>query len=248
MLENEATLTCADSPAGPAPDVDMSAYDAWTKVRAAPDFPAPPTSADTSTDAPSTRPRNAPPWWVAIDFPHPVAVSLVATMLIRPMSDVVFPGGVRGSTLYGAAPGVFGGSTLGVSLQYGTLFVPARFTVAGDANALVVSGFGGLGGAWNVLPHTSVYAAAALRYTAMAAAAGWFDNQVDGALLVGVRRRFWGSRRCVGDAATGGFELFLEAAAPIASNGPWFVSAGVTNSWGPGGGYPWFVSLARCKR
>jgi hypothetical protein len=130
-------------------------------------------------------------------------------------------------------------------VQRGLLFVPARFTVAADANALVLSGFAGPGVGWSVLHHTSLYAAAALRYTGMLFAAGW-SNQLDGALLVGVRRRFWGSRRCANPV--GGFEVFLEAAAPIASSGPWFVSGGITNSWGPGGGYPWFTSLARCKR
>ncbi len=140
---------------------------------------------------------------------------------------------------------MYGGSTVGASFQRGLLFVPGRFTVATDGKALVLSGFAGAGVGWNVLHHTSVYAAPALRFTGMLFPQGWF-NQLDGALLFGVRRRFWGSRRCA--SPKGGFEAFFEAAAPIASTGVWFISAGITNSWGPGGGYPWLVSLVRCRK
>jgi hypothetical protein len=244
VVENEATLVCADTPAGPAGQahdhVDMSAYDAWIKAtRAAPNW-------EPVGDVVDSEDKRPPPWWFALDAPPAMpAATLVATILVRPMRDIVLPGGVRGSALYGGQPAVFGGSTFGLSMLRGPLFFPARFTVAGDANALVLSGFAGLGAGWNVLHHTSLYAAPALRYTVMVFAGGWF-NQLDGALLVGVRRRFWGSRRCANPV--GGFEAFLEAAAPLGTSGPWFVSAGITNSWGPGGGYPWFRSLARCKR
>ncbi len=238
VLENEATLACADSPAGQAPTAEE-----LDRRRRAGGRPDPVYLPEGAAEASA---RQAPPWWIALDLP-PVtpAATLVATTLIRPLSNTVLPGGVLGSTLYGSRPAVFGGSTLGFSLLHGMLFVPARITVAADANAFVLSGFAGLGLGWNVLHQTSLYAAPVLRYTAMDFAAGWF-NQMDGALLVGVRRRFWGSRTCA-SPPKGGFEAFLEMAAPIASQGPWFLSAGVSNSWGPGGGYPWFASLARCK-
>ena len=251
VLENEATLACADPPAASGSGADTSAYDAWTNPHESrpsggvPALSAAPPPVDMSAYDAWNKASNSLPWWIALDLgPHPVTASFVGTMLIRPVSDIVLPGGVRGSTIYGAEPAVYGGSTVGVSVQHGMLFFPARFTVAGDANALVLSGFTGLGVGWSVLDHTSVYAAPALRYTAMAFSQGWF-NQLDGALLVGVRRRFWGSRKCANPK--GGFEAFLEAAAPIASSGVWFVSGGVTTSWGPGGGYPWFISLARCN-
>jgi hypothetical protein len=154
-------------------------------------------------------------------------------LLVRPLGDVVF-GATRAASLYGGSSvAVLGGSTLGVSYRTGALFVPVRFTMAGDAHIFGLSGFAGAGIAATVSDLTTLYAAPALRITSLFHPGGDGDafNRIDVAAHFGVSHHLW-NLKC-----HGGWDLFAEAAAPLGSGGPWLLSAGITQSWGPGGGY-----------
>ncbi len=174
-----------------------------------------------------------PPRWVAsIDNGLPIVFSAVGTVLVRRVGDIVFDDGTPAKALYGRqSVAAWGGSTAGFSYLRGPLFVPVRLTLAGDANVFAVSTFTGVGPALSPTASTTLYSAAAVRYTLLTKHEGVF-NQFDGALLLGIRHRvgFWDRGYC-----PHGWDLFVEAAAPLGSVGPWFVSAGIGESWGPGG-------------
>jgi hypothetical protein len=221
VLENEASLVCADGPAGPRP-----------------------ASASLLRGPAATRDGPQPPKWVAsFDNGLPFVFSAVGTLLVRPVRDIVFDDGTPAKALYGSrSVAVWGGSTLGFSYLRGPLFFPARLTLAGDGNVFALSTFTGVGPALSPTASTTLYSAGAVRYTLLTKHEGVF-NEFDGALLLGIRHRvgFWDQLHC-----PHGWDLFVEAAAPLVSVGPWFVNAGIGESWGPGG-HIMFASRRGCR-
>jgi hypothetical protein len=130
---------------------------------------------------------------------------------------------------------VLGGSSAGLTYLSGPLVVPFRLTLAGDAHLFAVSTFAGAGIAAHPGAGTTLYAAPALRLTSLLHFTEGLMNErstrFDAAAVVGLRHQIWRPR------CHGGWDAFVEAAAPMGSSGPWFLSAGITQSWGPKGGY-----------
>jgi hypothetical protein len=217
VLENEASLVCADTPAGaggvPGLESVQSLGEPW----------------------PPDRPPLA--WTVALDALP--AGTVTTTLVLVPAHGIAFSDGQSPAAIYGRAPAaVLGGTTVGFVYRRGGLFFPLRVSIAGDANLMAVSALAGAGLAWNPGVDTSLYAAVAPRFTTLQDAGGdhgsW--NHFDAAALLGVRHKFWIGRKGEGRCPWG-LEPFVEAAAPLGGTGVWSVSAGYSQWWGPGGGY-----------
>jgi hypothetical protein len=226
VLENDASLVCADTPTGRPSEANSSTGGDAPKPEEA---PAPSGDGQPQVELPPTPPQ---PWSAALDIPVPFTATAVGSLLIRPLHDVVFPDGTRATQLYhGDTMGIWGGSTFGFTYQRGMLVIPARLTLAGDAHALAISGLAGAGLAATVGAETILFASPALRFTTLRNFNAGSFSRFDPAMLFGMRHHLW-MQGC-----HGGWDIFAETGVPLGGTGAWLVSAGITQSWGPGSGY-----------
>jgi hypothetical protein len=234
VLENEASLVCADAPVG---ETSLAAACTGGSADRPADAPSPP------PEGLAKLPSDPKPilWSAALDIPAPWTTTFVASVLVRTVRDVVFPDGTRGSQIYGSqSAGVYGGSTLGFTYQRGLLVVPARLTLAADSNLFAVSGLAGLGVATS-FDNTTLMAAPVVRFTSLVDPTPGSFSAFEPAMLFGARQRLW-KRGC-----NAGWDLFAEVGVPLGVTGAWLASAGITQSWGPGSHY-YFGGCSTKKR